>query len=61
MIMRDDDPIDKGQFQAKFFYETVNVYRLQQNVFLVMNFSEENFFVTKNLHLVTKFEFRHQK
>ena len=24
--MRDDDPIDKGQFQAKFFKEIVNVY-----------------------------------
>ena len=31
----------------------------QQNVFLVMNFSEENFFVTKKYHLVTKFIFRH--
>ena len=32
---------------------------LQQNVFLVTNFSEEKFFVTENLHLVTKFEFHH--
>ena len=34
---------------------------LQQNVFLVMNFSEEKFFVTKNLHLVTKFIIRRKK
>ena len=32
---------------------------LQQNVFLVTNFSEEKYFVIENLHLVTKFEFRH--
>ena len=32
---------------------------LQQNVFLVMNFSEENFFVTKRYHIVTKFIFCH--
>ena len=32
---------------------------LQQNVFLVTNFSEEKYFVIENLHLVMKFEFRH--
>ena len=32
---------------------------LQQNVFSMKNFSEENFFVTKKYHLVTKFIFRH--
>ena len=36
-------------------------FSLQQNVFLVTNFSEEKFFVTENLHLATKFEFRHKK
>ena len=36
-------------------------FSLQQNVFLVKNFSEEKFFVTENLHLATKFEFRHKK
>ena len=32
---------------------------LQQNEFLVTNFSEEEFFVTENLYLATKYEFRH--
>ena len=32
---------------------------LQQNVFLVTNFSEEIFFITKNLHLAKKFIIRH--
>ena len=32
---------------------------LQQNVFSMTNFSEENFFVTKKYHLVMKFIFRH--
>ena len=32
---------------------------LQQNVFLVMKINEEIFFVTKNIALVTKYEFRH--
>ena len=34
---------------------------LQQNIFSVMNFSEENFFVTKKYHIVTKFKFRHYR
>ena len=32
---------------------------LQQNVFSVTNFSEENFFVTKKYHLAMKFIFHH--
>ena len=36
-----------------------NGLSLQQNVFLVTNFSEENFFVTKKYHIVTKFKLRH--
>ena len=32
---------------------------LQQNVTTVTNFSEENIFVTKKYHIVTKFIFRH--
>ena len=32
---------------------------LQQNVTIVTNFSEENFFVTKKYHIVMKFIFRH--
>ena len=34
-------------------------FSLQQNVFSVTNFSEENFFITKRYYIVTKFIFRH--
>ena len=34
--------------------------KLQQNIFLATNLSEEIFFVTKNLYIATKYEFRHQ-
>ena len=37
----------------------MNNVPLQQNVFLATNFSEEIFFVTENLHLVTKYKIRH--
>ena len=35
------------------------VHTLQQNVTTVTNFSEENFFITKKYHIVTKFIFHH--
>ena len=34
-------------------------FTLQQNVSIVTNFSEENFFITKKYHIVTKFKFCH--
>ena len=42
-------------------YSLISNSSLQQNVTTVTNFSEEKFFVTKNLHLATKSEFRHKK
>ena len=38
---------------------SIKPYILQQNVTIVTNFSEENFFVTKKYHIVTIFIFRH--
>jgi len=51
--------VTKIQFilkSSKFIYVEDT---LQQNVTTVTNFSEENFFVTKKYHIVTKFIFRH--
>ena len=44
-------------FRSNTYY--YYVIPLQKNVFLAMNFSEEIFFVTENLHLATKFIIRH--
>ena len=47
------------QLPLKAILRSANYTALQQNVFLVTNFSEEIFYVTKNLHLATKFIIRH--
>ena len=50
------------QVQVKHYYHLANqcadLIALQQNVFSMTNFSEENFFITKKYHIVTKFIFR---
>ena len=50
---------DDGSHAQVLDKGTVEILALQQNVFLVMKISEEIFFVSKNIALVTKYEFRH--
>ena len=47
------------QLVNQWFQVNINLISLQQNVFLATNFSEEIFFVTENLHLVTKYKICH--